>query len=64
MNHNIGNLEGIIPVLGGLGTLAMAYGKIAVKEKYKPLLEKHRKLVKGLSVLLIIFGLATLAGVF
>lgn len=64
-NYNVGNLEGIIPLLGGIGALLIAYGRIPVKdEKSKAFLEKHRKLVKGLSVFVIIFGLMTLAGLF
>ncbi len=62
------NLEGLIPIFGGVYALLMVYNVIPVKPEDKAKMDKwHKKfdpLLKVLAPLLIIFGIAQFFGAF
>jgi len=57
-----GNLEGLIPLIGGSYALLAVHGKIKVKNK--EFVETHRKLMLVCGYGCVVFGLLLLAGVF
>jgi len=57
---DFGNLEGLIPLFGGLYALLIVHNKVKVKNK--DFVEKHRKLMLICGIGCIIFGIATIFG--
>jgi hypothetical protein len=60
MKH-IGNLEGLIPLVGGTYTLLLALGVIPAPEEWR---EKYRGMLVVLSPIVTLFGFAILLGLF
>jgi len=66
-NWNIGNLEGLIPLLGGIYCYLLANGTLPRKPKEPEKMElwrrKFSRMLKILSPIVIIFGILQLLGV-
>jgi len=64
---NIGNLEGLIPIFGGIYIFLIANGNLPKKpknpEKMKSYREKYGKIMKILSVGMVGFGFLQLFGI-
>ena len=66
MNWNIGNLQGLIPLLGGIFIYLLAKGvlprKPRDKELFAPWRLKFGPLLKVISPLVVLLGIAQLLG--
>lgn len=67
MNWNIGNIQGLIPLLGGIFGLMVAFektlGNPSNPKKYQQWQEKYSTILKIISPIAIILGLLQLMGI-